>query len=154
VTDYVTMLRNTYVHEAQGDAFFKALIDRQPDEERREKLRTLHTIEARTITTMNRLLEKAGIRVDTAGARKHGRVLAAEVDPSDWSGFLRGLHETIPHDIERYSELRDASPTPSDPALAALVNHARAIEQFVDLEVRGEQKKSMRALTNYLRKPV
>lgn len=154
MTDYVTMLRNTYVHEAQGEAFFKALIDRQPDEDRREKLRTLQTIEARTITTMKRLLEKAGIRVETGGARKQGRALAEPVDPSDWSGFVRGLQETIPHDIERYSELRDASPTPGDPALAALVNHARAIEQFADLETQGEQKKSMRALTDYLRKPV
>ena len=75
MTDYVTMLRNTYVHEAEGDAFFKALIDRQPDPDRRDKLRTLQTIEARTITTMNRLLEQAGIRADTAGARKQGRAL-------------------------------------------------------------------------------
>jgi hypothetical protein len=154
VTDYVTMLRNTYVHEAAGDAFFKALIDRQPDAERREKLRTLQTIEARTITTMNRLLEKAGIRVDTGGARKQGRALAEQVDPSDWSGFVRALQETIAHDIEHYSALRDASPTPGDPALTALVNHAQAIGQFADLETQGEQKQSMRALTDYLRKPV
>ena len=153
MTDYVTLLRNAYLDEARGAAFFDALTEAQPDEHRRERLRTLQTIEARTLTSMQRLLEKAGIRVETGDARRQGRELAKQVNPADWEDLIRGLGRTLPHDVERYSQLRDASPTPDDPALRALVNHARAIERFTELEADGETKKSLRSLTDYLRRP-
>jgi hypothetical protein len=153
VTDYVTMLRNAYVDEARGDAFFGALADVQPDENRREKLRALQTIEARTLTSMRRLLENAGIRVETADARRQGRELAMQVAPAQWEDFVRELESTLPHDVDRYMELRDAAPAPDDPALRALVNHAQAIARFRQLESEGNAKKSLRTLTDHLRKP-
>jgi hypothetical protein len=153
VTDYTTMLRNTYLDEARGDGFFGALIDRQPADDRREKLRTLQTIEARTLTSMRRLLDDVGIRVETGDARREGRELAQRADPVQWDDFISDLRRTLPHDVDRYTELRDASAKPNDPALRALVNHAQAIARFIDLEAAGETKKSLRALTDYLRTP-
>jgi hypothetical protein len=153
VTDYATMLRNIYLDEARGDAFFGALVDRQPDHNRRERLRTLQTIEARTLTSMRRLLANAGIRVEDGEARRQGREVAQQVDPSNWAQFIRRLPQLVPHDAERYTALRDASPNPGDPAFTALVNHALAIERFAELEAAGDAKKSLRALTDYLRRP-
>jgi hypothetical protein len=153
MTDYATMLRNAYLDEARSDAFFGALADAQPDENRREKLRTLQTIEARTLTSMRRLLENAGVRVETGDARRQGRELAQHVDPAHWEELVRDVGRTVPHDLDRYTGLRDASPSPNDPALRALVNHAQAFARFIDLEGSGETKKSLRALTDYLRKP-
>jgi hypothetical protein len=153
MSDYVTRLRNIYVSEARGDAFFGALADRQPDAGRREKLKTLQTVEARTVTSLNRLLERAGIHVETNQARREGRELAATVDDSDWSAFIRGLQTTIGHDAAQYEALRALAPEPNDPALTALRNHVRAIRDFVDLEAAGQSKKSLRILTSYLWKP-
>jgi hypothetical protein len=153
VTDYATSLRTIFLAEARAEGFYKALTRVQPDADRRQKLETLQTIEARTLTSMRRLLEQVGLHVDTESARRRGRDLAQQVDPTDWTAFVKGLAQTTEHDEAAYEALRAAAPNPNDPALVALVNHARAVDRFVALETAGERKKSQRALTDYLRRP-
>jgi hypothetical protein len=153
VTDYPTLLRTTFLAEARAGGFYKVLARGQPDADRREKLETLHTIEARTLTSMKRLLEQVGLHVDPESARRRGRDLAQQVDPSDWTGFVKSLASTTEHAEATYRELQKAAPNPTDPALVALVNHARALDHFVELETAGERKKALRALTDYLRRP-
>ena len=76
MSDYATRLRNAYLDEVRGAAYFGALAEEQPDAKRREKLETLQTVEARTVTTMGRLLGQVGLKVDGNRARKEGRELA------------------------------------------------------------------------------
>jgi rubrerythrin len=153
VTDYATLLRTTFLAEARAEGFYKTLARTQPDADRRQKLETLQTIEARTLTSMRRLLEQVGLRVDPESARRRGRELALQADPTDWSAFVKALGQTTEHDDAAYETLQAAAPHPKDPALVALVNHARALDRFVELETAGERKQSLRALTDYLRRP-
>jgi hypothetical protein len=153
VSDYATQLRSAYLDEVRGAAFFRALAEAQPDAKRREKLETLQTVEARTVTTMHRLLEQVGIRVDGNDARRTGRELAQSARAADWDALLRELRTSVPHDAARLDELRELSGRPDDPALRALVNHARAIERFLELEAAGDESKSVRPLVDHLRKP-
>jgi hypothetical protein len=153
VSDYATLLRNAYLDEVRGAAFFGALAAGQPDSKRREKLETLQTVEARTVTTMNRLLEHAGLKVDGNNARKQGRELAESAGIADWDALIARMDELAPHDRAKFEQLRALSGRPDDPAIRALVNHAVAIEQFVELEAAGEESKSLRRLVEHLRKP-
>ena len=154
MSEYETLLREAYLGEIFGAALFDALAEAQPDADRREMLRTLETVEARTATSLKRLVEKAGMKLagDEPKAREDGRKLAAAINPTDWDGFVRDLHDALPPFLEKFERLRDVGGTPVDPALNALVNHERAIQQFAELELAGD-KHPTRPLTDHLRKP-
>jgi hypothetical protein len=153
VTDYATALRNAYLDEVRGAAFFGALATHQPDQARREKLETLETVEARTVRSMERLLGQVGIKVEADAARREGRQRAEAVDAADWVALVRDLRTTRVHDSARFEQLRAAAPRPDDPALRALVNHAKALAEFAELEAAGKESTSLKPLTRYLRKP-
>ena len=155
MSDYETLLRDAYIGEIFGDALFGALADAQPDADRREKLRTLQTVEARTATSLRRLVENAGMKLASAEpkARDDGRKLAATLDASDWTAFVHLLHDSLPPFVEKFERLRELGGVPVDPALNALVNHERAIQRFAELELAGD-KRSIKPLTDHLRKPV
>ena len=110
--DYATLLRNAYLDEVRGAAYFGALAQEQPDAKRREKLETLQTVEARTVTTMDRLLGQVGLKVDTE-SRAQGRARARP------NGSGRGLgrtdREPARHAAARATEVR-AAPRPVEPA--------------------------------------
>ena len=50
MSEYDDLLLFAYHGEVFGDAFFGAMAAAQPDADRREKLQTLQTVEARTAT--------------------------------------------------------------------------------------------------------
>ena len=58
--------------EVRGRRVLRCVGAGQPDAKRREKLETLQTVEARTVTTMDRLLGQVGLKVDT-DPRAQGR---------------------------------------------------------------------------------
>ncbi len=152
--EYDDLLLDAYRGEIFGDAFFGTLAEAQPDPSRREKLLTLQTVEARTATSLRRLVTDAGIRLgDTAAdARREGAELARTLDPESWHNLMDGLSQTLPDFLAKFERLRALSPR-RDPALDALVNHEQAIEAFVQLELDGNEKKSMKPLHDHLRRP-
>ena len=152
MSEYDDLLLDAYKGELFGDAFFGALADAQPDADRREKLRTLQTVEARTATSLRRLVADAGLHTDPAVSRQEGAHLAAGIDPENWEELLRGLRDALPQFLEKFVRLRDIARTPTDPALDALVNHERAIERFAEMELAGD-KKSLKPLQDHLRRP-
>ncbi len=152
MSEYDELLLDAYKGELFGDAFFAELAERQPDPERREKLRTLQTVEARTATSLRRLVDDAALSVDSKKSHKEGHDLAASFDPEQWEELVRALHKALPAFLEKFERLREIARTPTDPALIALVNHERAIEKFAELEMAGD-KKSMKPLEDHLRRP-
>jgi hypothetical protein len=153
VSEYDDLLLDAYNGEIFGDAFFAALAAKQPDENRREKLKTLQTVEARTATSLRRLITKAGLHPDARVQRDQGEQLAAQVDPESWHEFLRGLLDALPGFLRKFERLHEIAPAPKDPALVALVNHERAIERFAELELAGKEKRSLKPLQDHLRRP-
>jgi hypothetical protein len=152
-TEYQTLLREAYQGEVFGDAFFGALADKQPDPDRREKLKTLQTVEARTAQTLRRLAAPAKVLGGENEARAEGEKLAGAIDPEDWHSFVTGLRDGLPPFLANFERLRDIATTPTDPALTALVNHEKAIAQFADLEATGQGDRALKPLMDHLRKP-
>src|SRR5207237_9916319 len=107
------LLLEAYKGELFGDACFGALADAQPDPDRREKLRTLQTVEARTATTLRRLVTDAGLHTDPAVSRREGTQLAARIDPENWDELLRALRDALPHFFEKFIRLRAIARTPT-----------------------------------------
>ncbi len=152
MSEYDNLLLEAYKGELFGDAFFGALAEMQPDPERREKLKTLQTVEARTATSLRRLVGNAGLHADPAVSRREGEKVAAGLDPEDWHELMRNLRDALPHYLEKFVRLREIARTPTDPALNALVNHEHAIERFAELELAGDEK-SLKPLQDHLRNP-
>jgi hypothetical protein len=113
----------------------------------------LQTVEARTVTTLRRLLEDAQLRVDDRPAREEGRALAEDLRGRDWHELLATIGTRMTPAAEVIDRLRELSPRPGDPAITALENHGRAIRRFVELETTGQSSRSLRALTEHLRRP-
>jgi hypothetical protein len=153
LSEYQTLLRKAYLGEHFGDGFFGALAEKQPDPERREKLETLQTVEARTATSLRRLASSAHVLGDEQVSHRSGAELAAGLDPADWDGFVKGLLQFLPDFLADFERLRDIGGAPVDPALTALVNHERAIQQFAELELEGKPEKSLKPLQDHLRTP-
>ena len=152
MSEYDDLLLEAYKGELFGDAFFGALADAQPDPDRREKLKTLQTVEARTATSLRRLVGNAGLHADPAVSREEGATVAARLDPEDWHELMRNLRDALPQYLEKFIRLREIARTPTDPALNALVNHERAIERFAELELAGDEQ-SLKPLQDHLRNP-
>jgi hypothetical protein len=152
-SEYDTLLRDAYLGEVFGDEFFGMLADMQPDANRREKLRTLQTVEARTATSLRRLVGSLVGAAEEQDARVKGRELAAGIDPAEWDQFMRGLLDGLPPFLETFERLRDIARQPLDPALTALANHEKAIERFAQLELADEGKHSLKPLLDHLRTP-
>jgi hypothetical protein len=153
MSEYDDLLREAYLGELFGDTFFAELAERQPDKARREKLETLQIVEARTAQSLRRLIDRKGLGDAELDAREKGRELAAAINPEDWHSFVSGLLGALPKFLADFERLRDIAKQPTDPALIALVNHERAIERFAQLEVEGEEDKSLSVLQAHLRKP-
>jgi hypothetical protein len=153
LSEYDTLLRDAYLGEVFGDAFFGAMAAKQPDRDRREKLSTLQTVEARTATSLRRLVHKSAFGAPEDEQRANGEQLAAQLEPEQWDDFVRGLLGALPDFLRKFERLVEIAKKPTDPALVALVNHEHAIEQFAQLEVDGDEKHSMKPLTDHLRKP-
>lgn len=152
--EYDNLLLDAYRGELFGAAFFGALAEAQPDEERRERLKALQTVEARTATSLRRLLANRALHAgDPKVPQDQGRELAAKIEPENWHEFLQSLKAALPDFLTKFERAREIAPNPSDPALKALVNHERAIERFADLELSGDSKGALRALEDHLRNP-
>ncbi len=151
--EYQSLLREAYLGEFFGEGFFDDLAQRQPDPERREKLETLRTVEARTAQSLRRLAAAARVTGGEEQSRADGARLAAGLDPADWSAFVDGLRQFLPEFLAKFERLRDLAGTPVDPALRALVNHEQAIARFADLETQGKDDRSLKPLLDHLRRP-
>jgi hypothetical protein len=154
MNEYETRLLDAYDGEIFGEAFFGTLAAAQPDADRREKLATLQTVEARTARSLRRLLADSGLRErDPDLTRRRGEELAQVLDPENWHEILQGLLAELPKFLDDFVLLRDIAPRPGDPALVALVNHEQAIERFAQLELAGAGKAELKALQDHLRRP-
>lgn len=137
-----------------GDGFFGALAAAQPDPERREKLETIQIIEARSVTSLQRVLRAAGLRVgDPAAVRREGAALAAAVEPENWQLLMRQMRDAVAPVVERYERLRAIAPDPGDPALVALCNSEATLREFAELELAGDERRARKALERHLRRP-
>jgi hypothetical protein len=152
--EYDTLLLDAYRGEVFGAALFAAMADAQPDEDRREKLKTLETVEARTATSLRRLLANRALHAgDPKVQQDQARELAAKLEPENWHEFLQSLKDALPEFLAKFERTREIAPNPSDPALTALVNHEQAIERFAELELAGDGKGALRTLEDHLRNP-
>ncbi len=153
LSEYQQLLRDAYRGEVLGAAFFATLAARQPDPDRREKLETLETVEARTATSLRRLAAGAGVLGGENTERANGEQLANSLDPENWHDFLSNLGGALPAFRANAERLRELAGSPVDPAITAYANHEAALERFVELELAGAGAKSLKPLHDHLRRP-
>jgi hypothetical protein len=149
MSDYDAQLLDAYTGELFGNALFAELAGRDDLQAHRDALQLLADIEERTGAVLRPLVDAAGIAVgDEEEPRRQGRELAASV--RSWDGFVRALFDGLPPFLAAFARLREISPDPHHPAIAALVVHEETISAFAQLELAGHHDVSTAMLRRYL----
>ena len=130
--------------ERFGDAFFgDDGRSRQPDADRREKLRTLQTVEARTATTLRTALSRDVGLHDRHGdeSRRRARARARASTPRAGTNFAKGLRDALPHVPRRSSCAAATSSRRPDAPRTARARRPRAGDRtFAELEAAGDEE--------------
>jgi hypothetical protein len=149
VSEYDDLLFDAYRGEVLGAALFGAMADAMRDDRRREQLRTMQWVEARTAARLRELVDAAGLEPGDDAATADGVRMAEGTRGQDWTEFLTGLRDALPPFLANFERLRQVG-TPDDPVLADLVAHERAIDRFAELEIEGRHAEALDVLEAHL----
>ena len=150
MSEFDDLLCDAYRGEVLGEAFFRALADAQDDDTRRETLRVLQTVEARTAARLRPLVDAAGIDPGDAPSATDGARMAEAVAGQPWDGLLRSLRGALPEFLVKFERLQSLASDPDDPIMAELVAHERAIDRFAQLELDGRSDDALGVLREHL----
>ena len=138
MTEYQDLLLAAFEGERFGAAFFETMAAAEPDPVRRDTLRMLQTIEARTAQVLEPLARESGIPIGNGDeSRRTGRELGTGAVAAGWDTFTKGLNDALPDFLASFVRCRELAPDPMHPALVALVAHEQAIATFASLECAG-----------------
>src|SRR5206468_3825327 len=120
VGDHAALLWTSYETATFGDAFFGGMVDAEPNERRREKLRLLQEIVSRAAEWLRPLVERLngeleptpGLLADSLG---HSAIAQG------WDELMKGLHDLGPELLATFIKCRESAPNPHHPALVELV---------------------------------
>jgi hypothetical protein len=150
MSEYQDLLLDAYRGELLGDALFGAMADTEADDAKREKLRALQQVEARTASRLRALVEACGIDAgDEQAPHTDGLRLAEGLGDQPWLAFLEGLRSALPTYLANFERLQSIG-EPDDPILTELVAHERAIDRFAELEGEGRSADALAVLRAHL----
>jgi hypothetical protein len=149
MSEYDDLLLDAYRGEVLGAALFGAMADAANEDRRREQLRALQRVEARTAARLRELVDAAGLEPGDDAAAADGVRMAGGTGGQEWTAFLAGLRDALPPFLASFERLRDIG-APADPVLADLVAHERAIDRFAELEIEGRHADALDVLEAHL----
>jgi hypothetical protein len=150
MSEYEDLLLDAYRGELLGESLFGAMADTEPDDARREKLRALEAVEARTASRLQVLIETSRIDAgDEQAPRADGLRLVEGMGDQPWLPFLENVRRALPAFLANFERLRSIG-APDDPILAELVAHEQAIDRFAELEGEGRSAEALAVLGAHL----
>lgn len=135
--EYLRVLKDYYEEEIEGEAYFNALADRQPEHHQKLKMRLLAQVEAYAAAAVAPLLAQYNITPrDTAGLHASGKVMASK-EPESWEELLAKMRKLFPGYVEDFQNLEALAPPQDLPLLKVLTAHEVAAVAFLDAEEKG-----------------
>ena len=139
-SEYLELLRSAHGGEVIGAKVFDALLATRfgADPERREVLRLLGGVEARTRDVLAAMLADAGVPV--AGEEETPPLTAFDelVGAGDWTSLNESMLASL-RDLARpvYERLRALAPDPAEARLATVLHHVDVVEAVLAGELAG-----------------
>src|SRR5262245_13681480 len=149
MSEYDDLLLDAYRGEVLGAALFGTMADAAPDDRRREQLRALQRVEARTAARLRELVDAAGLEPGDDAAAADGLRMAEGAGGQDWTAFLTALRTALPPFLTDFERLQEIG-APDDPVLTDLVAHEHAIDRFAELEIEGRHAEALDVLEAHL----
>jgi hypothetical protein len=122
----------SYQGEVFGEALFRLLAQREPDEQRRRQLEALTLLERATKELAEPVFERRALdRGDTAASLAQATELADTIATMSWDEFLASFEPVTDKFIAKYRELVDLTTDGSEREVAeAYVAHEEALAAF------------------------
>ena len=140
-----TYLKNAYLGELGGEAFFRGLAEFFPA--RGDSIDLLARVEARTAAYLAAADISAPADEATA-AIERGRVAASVYRDASWEDFLQKILPVIEAATARFETAAARAPKNHVAAYRRLTDHEQALLDFIRLELDGQSGDS--ALERYL----
>lgn len=133
------LVRKAHEGEVLGEALFAELVDAEPDDDHRRKLRACQLLEAQTRARIEDLAAELAIDLGPSDqAVATGRSAAGSLAAMAWTDRMQAIAGGTAGYRSLYAELRDVASVPDHPVLAELVRHEEALNAFTTAEAAGD----------------
>lgn len=146
---YLVALREAYDGEMEGEAVYRRLSELSEDSDQRKKFATIADVEHRTHRILHAAASRLGIEPAMEGIGAKAARRAEELNQLTWPEFVAKATVDWPPYIERFETVERMAPAADALAARQLVEHERALVEFVRLEEQHSGE-SLRPLQEFL----
>lgn len=146
---YLGALREAYEGELEGEAVYRRLSELGDDAIQCEKLSTIADVERRTHLILHAAASRLGIEPATERIAVTAARRTKELSQLSWSEFVAKATLNWPPYIARFERMERLAPIVDALAVRRLVEHERALVEFIRLE-NLHSRESLRPLLDFL----
>ena len=153
--EYLQGVMEVYQGEVHGEGLFSVLAERSTTEDRRRKFGNLLQLESEAKVRLRPFLVRLGLSiVEDEKSRASGRELGERLAALPWNTLLQTFLADIDRYISHYQMLADAAPAGDQEPLRFMVQHERALREFLKEELLGQPERSLRGILPLLSYPL
>ncbi len=153
-SDYHTYLEERFQGEVFGEALFGTMAAACDDPARARKLRVLEQLERETKEFLLPLLEEAGYSGEESADRiADGEKLGAQLAKAPWPDLIRGFQTELERFVGEFEHAEALAPAGKESLLRHVTAHERALLDFSNREIEGDEAGSLDAVISLLRDP-
>lgn len=152
---YTDQVRSAYEGELLGEMTYRRFADLCGDARARLKLLAVADLEERTHRELEPVAARLGIRAATQRLTARAEERARDMARLSWPEFIDKARLDWPPYIARFAELAECAQPGDERALEFLVDHEKALVEFIRLEEAGaELVDSLEPIRALLERPV
>ena len=140
-----------YQGEILGEALFDQMLPYFEEPDRRYKISVMLQLETETKARLRPAMVLLGLDLSEQKAfRKMGLDMATGMKGLSWEETMVTIRDVVKPVVERYREIASYAPPEHRDLGESMVIHEKSISDFAELELAGEEKKSVDAIVAQL----
>ena len=153
-SEYATYLEERYQGEVYGEALFATMASACSHPERARKLRLLEQLERETKDFLLPLVKAVGYSGEESEDRiADGNELGAQLAKAPWRDLLQGFQTELKRFVREFEHAETLAPPEKRNLLRRITDHERALLEFSNREINGDEIGSLEAVISLLRDP-
>ena len=154
-TDYYRYLEERFQGEVYGEALFGAMAAGCDDPVRVRKLSILEQLERETKEFLLPLVKQAGYSGEPSQDRiADGIELGGQLAQVPWAELLRGFQVELERFVREFEESEKLAPPGKGHLLQRVTEHERALLDFANREIEGDERGAIDAVISVLEEPL
>ena len=137
-------LMEMYQGEVIGEVAFNRMLSQFEDPDHRFKVAVMLQLETETKARLRPAMVELGLDLTEAEtARAQGEGLAQILEGKSWHEAMLVLRDALVPYVERYREITAEAPASYRELAQSMVTHEESLHRFAELEIAGEDEKSL-----------